>query len=343
MNKTGEEPQLWGDKRYHSLNYHLREKYGEKVSKISLDAGFSCPNRDGSLARNGCAFCSDRGSGDFVAAPQESLTEQFRQGQGIMQKKWPGQKYIAHLQAFTNTYAPVETLRKTYYMALEQPGVVGIAISTRPDCLPEEVLDLLAEINQATYLWVELGLQTIHKRSSHMLNMHYDYDDFIQALNGLQLRKIETCAHIILGLPGEEKEDMLATAQALSSLPIQGLKIHLLHLMKNTPLADIYARQPFAFLNQDNYVNLVVDILEILPPQMIIHRLTGDSPRDLIIGPTWSLRKRQVLNNIDSELKLRNSWQGKYYTKLAKEYVRQSEDGNHKYLSYNAINWRGNR
>jgi len=194
--------------------------------------------------------------------------------------------------------------------------VIGLAISTRPDCLPEEVLDLLAEINQVTYLWVELGLQTIHKRSSHMLNMHYDYDDFIQALNGLQQRKIETCAHIILGLPGEEEEDMLATAQALSSLPIQGLKIHLLHLMKNTPLADIYARKPFAFLNQDKYVNLVVNILEILPPQMIIHRLTGDSPRDLIIGPTWSLRKRQVLNNIDSELKLRNSWQGKYYTNI---------------------------
>ncbi|PKM77925.1 MAG: TIGR01212 family radical SAM protein [Firmicutes bacterium HGW-Firmicutes-15] len=314
MNETGEEPQLWGDKRYHSLNCHLREKYGEKVSKISLDAGFSCPNRDGSLARNGCSFCSDRGSGDFVAAPQESLPEQFRQGQEIMRKKWPGQKYIAHLQAFTNTYAPVETLRKTYYIALEQPGVVGLAISTRPDCLSEEVLDLLTDINQATYLWVELGLQTIHKRSSHMLNMHYDYDDFIKALNGLQLRKIETCAHIILGLPGEEEEDMLETAQALSSLPIQGLKIHLLHLMKNTPLADIYAHQPFALLSQENYVNLVVDILEILPPQMVIHRLTGDSPKDLIIGPTWSLRKRLVLNAIDSELILRNSWQGKYYS-----------------------------
>ena len=244
-----------------------------------------------------------------MAAPQESLPEQFRQGQEIMRKKWPGQKY-----AFTNTYAPVETLRNIYYLALEQPGVVGLAISTRPDCLSEEVLDLLTEINQGTYLWVELGLQTIHKRSSQMLNMHYVYDDFIQALNGLQLRKIETCAHIILGLPGEEEEDMLATAQALASLPIQGLKIHLLHLMKNTPLADIYTRQPFAFLGQEKYVNLVVDILEILPPQMVIHRLTGDSPRDLIIGPTWSLRKRLVLNAIDSELKSRNSWQGKYYS-----------------------------
>ncbi len=247
MDIRQEEPRLWGDKRYHSLNYHLREKFGEKVSKISLDAGFSCPNRDGSLAWNGCAFCSARGSGDFVAVPQESLAEQFRQGQEIMQKKWPGQKYIAHLQAFTNTYAPVETCRKIYYSALEQPGVVGLAISTRPDCLPEEVLNLLAEINQETFLWVELGLQTIHKRSSQILNMHYDYDDFLLAINGLRQRNIATCAHIILGLPGEEEEDMLATAQALSSLPIQGLKIHLLHLMKNTPLADIYARQAFCF------------------------------------------------------------------------------------------------
>ncbi|MDD4801954.1 MAG: TIGR01212 family radical SAM protein [Syntrophomonas sp.] len=312
MDKAGEQPHLWGDKRYHSLNFHLRERFGEKVAKISLDAGFSCPNRDGTLATNGCAFCSGRGSGDFVAAPQESLTEQFRQGQEIMRKKWPGQKYIAHLQAFTNTYAPVEKLSKAYYTALEQPGVVGIAISTRPDCLPEEVLDLLTEINQSTYLWVELGLQTIHKRSSLRLNMHYDYDDFTQSLHQLQLRKIETCAHIILGLPDEKEEDMLTTAQTLSCLPVQGLKIHLLHLMKNTPLADIYDRQPFAFLNQDDYVNLVVNILEILPPQMIIHRLTGDSPRDLLVGPTWSLRKRLVLNDIDSELKLRNSWQGKH-------------------------------
>lgn len=313
MDGQRKEPRLWGDKRYHSLNCHLREKYGEKVSKISLDAGFSCPNRDGSLAWNGCTFCSARGSGDFVAVPQASLAEQFRQGREIMQKKWPGEKYIAHLQAFTNTYAPVATLRKIYYSALEQPGVVGLAISTRPDCLSEEVLNLLAEINQETFLWVELGLQTIHKRSSQVLNMHYDFDDFLQASNALKKRNIACCSHIILGLPGEEKQDMLATAQALSILPIQGIKIHLLHLMKNTPLADIYARQPFTFLSQEEYIDLVVDILEILPPEMVIHRLTGDSPRDLLIGPKWSIRKRNVLNSIDQELIRRNSWQGKSF------------------------------
>ncbi len=306
-------PQLWGDKRYHSINYHLREKFGQKVFKISLDAGFSCPNRDGSLAVGGCTFCSPRGSGDFVAVHQLSIEEQFRQGRDMMHIKWPGQNYIAYLQAFSNTYAPVETLRKIYRTALGQDGVVGLAIATRPDCLSAEVLDLLEEINQESYLWVELGLQTIHKHSSEQLNLHYDYQDFLQAVASLRARNIETCAHIILGLPGEETSQMLATGQALASLPIQGIKLHLLHLMKNTPLAALYAQAPFDFLTQEEYVNLVADILELLPPEMLIHRLTGDSPRELLIGPAWSLKKLPVLNAIDRELKLRNSWQGKFY------------------------------
>jgi len=309
----GEKPLLWGDKRYHSLNYHLREAFGQKVFKIPLDAGFTCPNRDGSLAQGGCAFCSPYGSGDFVAARNQSLEEQLHAGQTMMNKKWPGQMFIAYFQAFSNTYAPVETLHKIYQSALDQEGVIGIAIATRPDCLPDEVLDLLAEINQACYLWVELGLQTIHKRSSDTLNMHYDYQDFLQALDGLRKRNIETCAHIILGLPGEGKHDMLATAQALASLPVQGIKLQLLHLMQNTPLAALYAQKPFDFLSREEYVNLLVDMLEILPPEMIIHRLTGDSPRQYLIGPEWSLRKLEVLNAIDRELKRRNSWQGKYF------------------------------
>lgn len=304
---------IWGDKRYYSLNYYLREKFVEKVAKVSLDAGFTCPNRDGSLARGGCAFCSARGSGDFVAAHQSSLTEQYRQGMEIMQKKWPADKFIAHLQAFTNTYAPVTKLREIYYEVLDLPGVVGMAIATRPDCLPEDVLDLLAEINQKTFLWVELGLQTIHQQTSASLNMHYEYADFINAVQSLQQRNIDCCAHMILGLPGETREDMLATARALAQLPVQGIKIHLLHLMKDTPLADQYAMEPFPFLTQEEYVQLVVDILEILPPTMVIHRLTGDSPRKLIIEPIWSLRKKNVLNAIDRELRMRDSWQGKFF------------------------------
>lgn len=312
----GEIEQLWwGNKRYHSLNHYLREKHGQKVFKIALDAGFTCPNRDGTLAVGGCAFCSPRGSGDFVAVPEKLIPEQFKKGQTLMHKKWSGQKYIAYFQAFTNTYAPVRRLRAIYQTALEQEGVLGLAIATRPDCLPEEVLELLEELNQQTSLWVELGLQTIHKRSLDRLNVHYDVQDFLTALSRLRDRNIETCVHIILGLPGEEAQDMLDTARFIAALPIQGIKIHLLHLMKNTPLAEVYAREPFAFLSQDEYVNLVADILEILPPSMIIHRLTGDSPRDLLIGPEWSLKKLEVLNAIDRELEQRNSWQGKNYGK----------------------------
>lgn len=311
MNRQAE-PLLWENKRYHSINFHLRQKFGQKVFKITLDAGFSCPNRDGKLAVGGCAFCSPRGSGDFVAAHELSLAEQFRQGQEIMHKKWAGEKYIAYLQAYTNTYAPVEKLRNIYQTALSLPGVEGLAIATRPDCLDEEVLELLSEFNQACYMWVELGLQTVHKQTAELLNLHYDYEDFLKALTGLRARNIECCAHIILGLPGESRKDMFATARAIAGLPLQGVKIHLLHLMKNTPLVQMYDQEPFAFLTQEEYVNLVADILEILPPQMLIHRLTGDSPRNLLIEPKWSLKKCEVLNAIDRELKVRNSWQGKY-------------------------------
>lgn len=305
-------PPLWGDKRYHSVNYHLRQQFGDKIYKISLDGGFTCPNRDGFKAVGGCAFCSPFGSGDFVFARDKSIAEQFEQGREVMQKKWTGQRYIAYLQAYTNTYAPIARLREVYATTLAQPGVIGLAIATRPDCLPEDVLDLLGEINQQHYLSIELGLQTIHQRSTKFLNMHYDYQDFLKALQNLRERNIDVCAHIILGLPGEDLKDMMATALALATLPIQGIKIQLLHLMRNTPLAKLYSREPFSFLSQEEYVKLVVSILEILPPDMVIHRLTGDSPRQLLIGPTWSLNKRAVLNAIDKELSIQNSWQGKY-------------------------------
>lgn len=313
MDRQPDNALIWGDKRYYSLNYYLREKFGEKVVKISLDAGFTCPNRDGRLARGGCAFCSARGSGDFVAAHQSSLAEQYRQGREIMQKKWPADKFIAHLQAFSNTYAPAARLREIYSEVLELPGVVGMAIATRPDCLPPEVLDFLEEFNQKTFLWVELGLQTIHAQSAGSMNLQYNYQDFQDALQALSQRNIACCAHMILGLPGEKQEDMLDTAKALAKLPVQGIKIHLLHLMKNTPLAERYAVEPFPFLSLEEYIQLVADILEILPPTMVIHRLTGDSPRSLIIGPTWSLHKKNVLNGIDRELRRRDSWQSKFF------------------------------
>lgn len=312
MTKNQIQPdKFWGDKRYHSLNYYLREKFGQKVFKISLDAGFTCPNRDGKLATGGCLFCSERGSGDFAGDREVSLSVQFEQVKKVMHKKWSSDKYIAYFQAFTNTYAPVERLEKIYSFALQQSGVVGLAIATRPDCLPDDVLDLLEEINQKTYLWVELGLQTVHKRTARLVNLHYDYDVFVDSLYKLQARGIETCTHIILGLPGETREDMMATARAVAALPIQGLKIHLLHLMKGTPLVNLYEQNKLEFLSKEDYVNLVVDILEIIPSRVVIHRLTGDSPRNLLIGPQWSLKKWEVLNSINDALLKRNTWQGR--------------------------------
>jgi hypothetical protein len=303
---------LWDKKRYHSLNYHLRQKFGQKVFKISLDAGFTCPNRDGTLSRKGCYFCSLRGSGDFAGDRKTDLEAQFVQVKEMMHKKWATGKYIAYFQAFSNTYGPVNRLRDIYEAALSQPGIVGLAVATRPDCLEDEVLELLAELNQRTHLWVELGLQSVHKRTADLVNLQYDFEVFHSSLIKLQERNIETCVHIILGLPGEDREDMLITGRTIASLPVQGLKIHLLHLMKGTPLVKFYEQNRLKFLSQDEYVNLVVDILEILPPDMIIHRLTGDSPRDLLIGPRWSLNKWQVLNSIDNRLIERNTWQGKW-------------------------------
>lgn len=306
----------WGEKRYHSLNYHLREKFGQKVFKIALDAGFTCPNRDGTFSSEGCYFCSERGSGDFAGDRKLDIKQQFSQVRNMMHKKWANGKYIAYFQAFSNTYAPVNRLRELYEYALAQDGVIGIAIATRPDCLPDDVISLLAELNQESFLWLELGLQSIHKRTARMMNLHYDYNSFLDSLYKLREHNIETCAHIILGLPGESRKDMLASGKAMANLPIQGLKIHLLHLMKNTPLAKIHEEKALNFLSREQYIELVVDILEYLPPELVIHRLTGDSPRDLLIEPRWSLNKWEVLNLIDKRLLERNTWQGRLYRDL---------------------------
>jgi radical SAM protein (TIGR01212 family) len=234
----------------------------------------------------------------------------------MMHRKWVQGKYIAYYQAFTNTYALPQQLESLYNLALEQPGVVGLAIATRPDCLPLPVIELLAEINRKTYLWVELGLQTSHDRTARAMNMHYCFADFQKALTELRAINIETCAHIIFGLPGETRQDMQETSRIVAGLDIQGIKIHLLHLMQGTLLAQIYQNSPFPFLEPLEYVDLVIDLLEILPPGVVIHRLTGDSPRNLLIGPRWSLNKWEVLNLIDRRLEERNTWQGKYALSL---------------------------
>ncbi|NLV15880.1 MAG: TIGR01212 family radical SAM protein [Syntrophomonadaceae bacterium] len=300
----------WGDKRFHSLNYHLRRKFGTKVFKVPLDPGFTCPNRDGTKGVGGCAFCSAAGSGDFAGDRALPVKDQFRQVTRLMHSKWPDAKYLAYFQAFSNTYAPPSVLRQLYDSVLEEEGVVGLSIATRPDCLPDQVLDLLKEFNQITYLWVELGLQTIHEATSQAMNLGYGWREFVKAVQELRAGHIAVCPHIILGLPGENREMMMETAYALADLDIQGIKIHLLHVMQGTPLALMYEESRFQLMEQAEYVNLVVDILEVLPAQVIIHRLTGDSPRQSLIGPGWSLKKWEVLNSIDRELESRQTYQG---------------------------------
>ncbi|WP_036834215.1 TIGR01212 family radical SAM protein [Pontibacillus litoralis] len=306
-------PYAFDQKRYHSWNYHLKNTFGHKVFKIALDGGFDCPNRDGTVAYGGCTFCSAAGSGDFAGNRAEDLEVQFHKIKNKMHYKWKDGKYIAYFQAFTNTHAPVEVLRERYEKVLKQEGVVGLSIATRPDCLPDDVVEYLAELNERTYLWVELGLQTIHEETAKKINRAHDFQTYIQGVEKLRKHGILVCSHLINGLPGETYDMMLESARAVSKLDVQGVKLHLLHLLKGTPMVKQYEKGELTFLTKDDYVQLVVDQLELLPPEMIIHRITGDGPPNLLVGPMWSLHKWDVLNSIDKELQERNSWQGKYY------------------------------
>ena len=300
----------WDGKRYYSLNYFLREKFGEKVFKISLDAGFTCPNRDGNLSYGGCLFCSPRGSGDFTG-DSKNLIEQFNQGKEMMSKKWKNGKYIAYFQAYSNTYGSVESLREKYYSILDQENVVGIAIATRPDCLQPDIIELLSEINKKTYLWVELGLQTVKEETAFKMNIGHKVQDYVKAVEQLKAAKIEVVTHIILGLPGETREDMLKTVELVSNTKTQGIKLHLLHLLKDTGLVPLYENNQFKLMEKDEYVELIVDALEIIPADMVIHRMTGDGGRESLIGPVWSLKKWEVINAIEHLMMDRDTWQGK--------------------------------
>lgn len=309
----------FGDKRYHTWNYHLRQQFGEKVFKVPLDGGFDCPNRDGTVASGGCTFCSERGSGDFAGDRKDDLITQFQTIKARMHTKWKTGKYIGYFQAYSNTYAPVDELRDMFETILQQEGVVGLAIATRPDCLPDDVVDYLAELNKRTYLWVELGLQTVHERTALLINRAHDFNCYKEGVAKLRKHDIRVCSHIINGLPLETNEMMMETAREVAKLDVQGIKIHLLHLMKRTPMVKQYEKGLLEFLDFDSYVQLVVDQLEILPPEMIIHRLTGDAPADLLIGPMWSSKKWEVLNEIDREFKRRDSWQGKFYKQVGEK------------------------
>ena len=301
------------NKRYHTWNYYLRNTFGEKIFKVSINAGFTCPNIDGKVAYGGCTYCSKEGSGDFAGNPKDDLIKQFNDIKEMMLRKWPNAKYIGYFQAYTNTYAPLEVLKEKYETILAQDDVVGLSISTRPDCLEDDVLEYLAELNERTNLWVELGLQTIHDSTSKIINRGHDYKTFLEGVEKLKSKNIKTVVHIINGLPGEDYNMMMETAKAVADLNVHGIKIHLLHVIKNTPMARMLEKSMMSLMTQDDYVNLVCDQLEILPPEMVIHRLTGDGKKEDLVGPLWSLKKWEVLNAIDDTMKARDSYQGIKY------------------------------
>lgn len=304
---------LWNDKRYYSLNYFLREKFGEKVFKISLDGGFSCPNRDGTISDKGCIFCSERGSGDFAGNRSFSITNQFQQVKKVMNNKWKSGKYIAYFQAYTNTYGEINTLKEKYDEAISQEGVVALAIATRPDCLDDKVIELLRQYSSKIYVWVELGLQTANDKTAKVINRGYDLAVFENAVRKLRGINIDVVVHTIFGLPGESKKDMLSTIDYVAKCDIQGIKMHLLYLLKNTPLVELYNNNKLRFLEEEDYINMVCEAITMLPKDVVIHRLTGDAPRELLIGPMYSLKKWEILNSIDKRLLEKHLYQGLYF------------------------------
>lgn len=299
--------------RFYSYNRFLKEYFGEKIYKICLDGGFTCPNRDGTLSTGGCIFCSEGGSGEYSENAALSIPEQLSIGKKQTAAKYQGQKYIAYFQAFTNTYGPVKRLRSLYEQAIAPEEIVGLAIGTRPDCLSPDILDLLEEFNQRKPVFLEMGLQTCHDKSARFLNRGYETGVFTDAVRACAQRGIRTTAHLILGLPGESREMLLETIDYINSLPIGGVKLSMLYILKNTKLAKIYETNPFPVFTLESYVDCLIDCIEQLRPDIVIERITGDGPGNLLIAPQWSLHKRYVLNTINKELKRRDSFQGKHW------------------------------
>ncbi|HKL49121.1 MAG TPA: TIGR01212 family radical SAM protein [Desulfuromonadales bacterium] len=298
------------EKRYTVFSQTLKNIYGERVHKISVDAGFGCPNRNGRQSGAGCLFCDPGGSGSVGIERGASVAGQIEHGKEVMSRKYKARRFMAYFQPFSNTFAPPEQLRRLYDEALDVPDVVGLFVGTRPDCLPEDVVDLLAEYHRRTYFWLEMGLQTIHDGTLDFLRRGHDFRAFADAFRRLRSRGIRVCVHVILGLPGETKAQMLETAEEMARLKVDGIKIHLLHVLRGTPLGDIYEQGGMKMLEQAEYIDLVADFLERLHPETQIHRLTGDGPRDLLLAPLWSRNKWEVLNAIDDELRRRGSRQG---------------------------------
>lgn len=303
------------NKRYYTLNYYYRKKYNSKVFKVSLNGGFTCPNRDGTVGTRGCIFCSRLGSGDFAGKKELDLVTQFNQVKDVMLKKWPDAKYIGYFQANTNTYASVEELKEKYETILKLDNVVGLNIATRSDAISDEVLDYLTELNKRCDLVVELGLQSIHEATLKLINRGHDLNNFYECFKRLKARGIKVVVHIINGLPYETKEMMIETAKYLNSIGIDGIKIHMLHIIKDTDLADMYEKEHFHVLTKEEYIDIVIDQLEYLNEDIVINRITGDPVKEDLIEPEWLLKKFCVLNDIDKEMVRRDTYQGKRVSK----------------------------
>ena len=301
----------WGEKRYYSLDYYIKETFGEKLYKLSLDGGMTCPNRDGKLGVRGCIFCSAGGSGDFAGDRRLSIKEQLSQAKQLVKKKHTGSSYIAYFQAYTNTYAPVDYLEKIFMEAISEPDIKVLSIATRPDCLSQEILELLSHLNKIKPVWIELGLQTSHKESADFIRRGYDLDVFEKAVYDLKNIGISVITHVILCLPGETSEMMLETISYLNNLPIDGIKLQLLHVLQGTDLAKVYEATPFYLPNPDEYLELLGKIISHLREDIVIHRLTGDGPKSLLIAPLWTGNKRLILNRIQKHFKDADIWQGK--------------------------------
>ena len=299
------------NKLYHTYNYFLKQKFGAKVAKLSLDAGFSCPNIDGSKGYGGCTYCSGRGSGDFAADAALNLKEQLEQQKTVMEKKWPNSKYIAYFQAHTNTHAPLEILKERFESVLDCEGLVGISIATRADCLDAAKADYLAQLTEKTFVEVELGLQSVFDITGERINRCHSYAEFEQGFALLKERNIPVCVHLINGLPGENREMMLESAYRVGQLRPHSMKLHLLHVIEGTKLAEQWRKGEFPLLEREDYVNILCDQLELLPPEIVIQRITGDGDKRTLLGPLWSMDKKKVMNAIDMELARRDSWQGK--------------------------------
>lgn len=298
------------NKRYHTLDYFYKNRFNEKIFKVSLNAGFTCPNIDGTVGFGGCIYCSASGSGEFAGNPKDEIKKQFDEVKKMMLKKWPKAKYIAYFQARTNTYAPIEKLKEIYEEVLTYEDVIGINIATRPDSISDECLDYLEDLNKRTYLTIELGLQTIKEETSILINRCHTLKTFEDMVKKLRKRNIDVVVHIINGLPNETKEDMLNTIKYLNKLDIQGIKIHMLSITKNTRLEKYYEEHPFHVLTKEEYIDIVIDQLELLRPEIVIHRITGDPKLEDLIEPTWLVKKFCVLNDIDKEMVKRDTYQG---------------------------------